>query len=125
MSAPQLQAVPNNINEVPYQDASLDIWDTKYRLKTKTGEAVDTSIDDTFERVAKALSDVETTDELKKNGMRNSSGHYATVPFQPAALFPMPVRRNTNPLPQPLTAPYPAPLPILWMAFWKKYTKQA
>ncbi len=66
MSAPQLQAVPNNINEVPYQEASLDIWDTKYRLKTKTGEGVDNSIDETFERVARALSEVETTDELKK-----------------------------------------------------------
>ncbi len=66
MSAPQLQAVPNTINEVPYQATSLDIWDTKYRLKTKTGEGVDNSIDDTFERVAKALADVETTDELKK-----------------------------------------------------------
>ena len=66
MSAPQLQAVPNNINEVPYQDASLDIWDTKYRLKTKDGEAVDNDIDGSFARVAKALSDVETTDELKK-----------------------------------------------------------
>jgi len=66
MSAPQLQAVPNTVNEVPFQEASLDIWDTKYRLKTKTGEAVDNSIDETYERVAKALSDVETTDELKK-----------------------------------------------------------
>lgn len=66
MSAPQLQAVPNTINEVPFQEASLDIWDTKYRLKTKTGETVDNSIDETYERVAKALSDVETTDELKK-----------------------------------------------------------
>jgi len=62
MSAPQLQAVPNTVNEVPFQEASLDIWDTKYRLKTKTGEAVDNSIDETYERVAKALSDVETTD---------------------------------------------------------------
>lgn len=66
MSAPQLQAVPNNINDVPFQEASLDIWDTKYRLKTKEGKAVDNDIDDSFARVAKALSDVETTDELKK-----------------------------------------------------------
>jgi len=65
MSATQLQAVPNNINEVPFQDASLDIWDTKYRLKTKAGEAVDNNIEETYERVAKALSDVETTKELK------------------------------------------------------------
>jgi len=45
--------------EIPLQDASVDIWDTKYRLKTKTGEAVDSNIDDTFQRVAKALSAVE------------------------------------------------------------------
>jgi len=65
MNVPQLQAVPNTINDVPFQDASLDIWDTKYRLKTKAGEAVDGTIDETFERVAKALSDVEVTEELK------------------------------------------------------------
>ena len=66
MTAPKLHAVPNNVNEVPFQDASLDIWDTKYRLKTKDGDAVDHSIDDSYERVARALADVETTDELKK-----------------------------------------------------------
>ena len=66
MTAPKLHAVPNNVNEVPFQDASLDIWDTKYRLKTKDGDAVDHSIDDSYERVARALADVETTTELKK-----------------------------------------------------------
>jgi len=45
--------------EIQLQDASLDIWDTKYRLKTKSGEAVDANIDETFQRVAKALSSVE------------------------------------------------------------------
>ena len=66
MTAPQLQAVPNNVNEVPYQEASLDIWDTKYRLKAKDGTHVDQNLNDTYERVAKALAEVETTDELKK-----------------------------------------------------------
>lgn len=66
MSAPQLQAVPNNVNEVPFQDASLDIWDTKYRLKAKDGEAVDNDIDGSYARVAKALSDVEKNKELRK-----------------------------------------------------------
>jgi ribonucleoside-diphosphate reductase alpha chain len=66
MTAPQLHAVPNNVNEVPYQDASLDIWDTKYRLKTKDGTPVDENIDATFERVARALADVETSKELKQ-----------------------------------------------------------
>ena len=66
MTAPLLHAVPNNINEVPYQEASMDIWDTKYRLKTREGEAVDQSLDDSYERVARALSDVEETPKLKK-----------------------------------------------------------
>ncbi len=71
MTAPQLHAVPNNINEVPFQEASLDIWDTKYRLKTKEGDSVDQSLDDSYERVARALSDVETTSELKKEWYDN------------------------------------------------------
>jgi len=66
MTAPHLQAVPNNVNEVPYQPASLDIWDTKYRLKAKDGSVVDQSLDATYERVARALADVEPTAELKK-----------------------------------------------------------
>jgi len=66
MTAMQLQAVPNNVNEVPFQEASLDIWDTKYRLKTKDGEHVDQTLDNSYERVARALADVETSDELKQ-----------------------------------------------------------
>ncbi|MDH5730634.1 MAG: adenosylcobalamin-dependent ribonucleoside-diphosphate reductase [Gammaproteobacteria bacterium] len=61
VKAAHLKAVPNTVNEIPYQDASLDIWDKKYRLKTKTGEAVDIEIDDTYQRVAKALAEVEET----------------------------------------------------------------
>ena len=71
MTAPKLHAVPNNINEVPYQEASLDIWDTKYRLKTREGENVDQSLDDSYERVARALSDVEATPKLKKEWYEN------------------------------------------------------
>ncbi|MDG1199235.1 MAG: adenosylcobalamin-dependent ribonucleoside-diphosphate reductase [Porticoccaceae bacterium] len=42
------------------QDASLDIWDKKYRLKDKEEQPVDIDIDATYARVAKALSDVES-----------------------------------------------------------------
>ncbi|MCW8930639.1 MAG: ribonucleoside-diphosphate reductase, adenosylcobalamin-dependent, partial [Gammaproteobacteria bacterium] len=63
----QLHAIPNSVTEIPLQDASLDIWDTKYRLKTKEGDAVDANIDETYKRVAKALSDVE---QGKKNQER-------------------------------------------------------
>ena len=52
--------------EVELQPASLDIWDKKYRLKRKNGVAVDGAIDDTYRRVARALADVEITDEARK-----------------------------------------------------------
>ena len=51
--------------DIPLQPASQDIWDKKYRLKAKSGEPVDATIDDTYQRVARALSDVEINDELR------------------------------------------------------------
>ncbi|MFZ1623687.1 MAG: adenosylcobalamin-dependent ribonucleoside-diphosphate reductase [Gammaproteobacteria bacterium] len=45
---------------VGFQAASIDIWDKKYRLKSKTGEVVDETMDDTYKRVARALADVES-----------------------------------------------------------------
>ena len=68
MSA-QLHAIPNTIKEIALQDASLDIWDIKYRLKTKDGDAVDQDIDTTYQRVAKALSEVEV-------GEKNQTHYY-------------------------------------------------
>jgi ribonucleoside-diphosphate reductase alpha chain len=50
---------------VAMQSVSLDIWDKKYRLKTKQGDAIDQNIDDTYKRVARALADVETSEEKK------------------------------------------------------------
>jgi ribonucleoside-diphosphate reductase alpha chain len=55
--AVELQAT--QLADIPLQQASLDIWDTKYRLKTRNGEAVDTHIGGTYERVATALAAVE------------------------------------------------------------------
>ncbi|MEM9315659.1 MAG: adenosylcobalamin-dependent ribonucleoside-diphosphate reductase [Pseudomonadota bacterium] len=48
---------------VPMQDASLDIWDKKYRLKDTHGDAVDETLDATYQRVARALADVETENQ--------------------------------------------------------------
>ncbi|MDC0949017.1 adenosylcobalamin-dependent ribonucleoside-diphosphate reductase [Gammaproteobacteria bacterium] len=56
-----------NVVEIPLQDASVDIWDKKYRLKSKNGEALDTEVDDTWQRVARALADVETTDKAREH----------------------------------------------------------
>ena len=48
-----------DVNAIPFQEASLDIWDKKYRLTAKDGTPIDNSMDDTFKRVARALADVE------------------------------------------------------------------
>jgi ribonucleoside-diphosphate reductase alpha chain len=48
-----------DIESIPYQTASLDIWDKKYRLVSKDGEPIDKSMDETYQRVARALSNVE------------------------------------------------------------------
>src|SRR5262245_35354951 len=44
------------------QPASEDIWDRKYRLKDKSGNPLDETIDGTYRRVAQALSEVEPAD---------------------------------------------------------------
>ena len=46
--------------DIEFQAASVDIWDTKYRLSAKDGVPIDGSIDDTYRRVARALANVET-----------------------------------------------------------------
>jgi len=49
--------------KLPLQETSLDIWDKKYRLKTKDGDPVDDSVEETLDRVARALSEVEKADK--------------------------------------------------------------
>ncbi|MBV1910796.1 MAG: adenosylcobalamin-dependent ribonucleoside-diphosphate reductase [Kangiellaceae bacterium] len=53
---------PENF-QIDFQNTSVDIWETKYQLKTKDGEPVDSSIDQTYQRVAKALAEVEEEDK--------------------------------------------------------------
>ena len=66
MSTVRLEQIARGAAEIPLQPASYDIWDKKYRLKSKQGDPVDASIDLTYQRVAKALSDVEATPEKQK-----------------------------------------------------------
>ena len=49
--------------EIPFQPASLDIWDKKYRLKDKSGKHVDESLEATYARVANALAAVEKRED--------------------------------------------------------------
>ncbi|MGH8053896.1 MAG: adenosylcobalamin-dependent ribonucleoside-diphosphate reductase [Stenotrophomonas sp.] len=67
MSTVRLEVVSNQTKSdlIPLQPASQDIWEKKYRLTTKAGEALDADIDGTYQRVARALADAEATDEKR------------------------------------------------------------
>jgi ribonucleoside-diphosphate reductase alpha chain len=54
-----LELKATRLADIALQEASLNIWDTKYRLKTKAGQPVDADIEGTYQRVAKALAAVE------------------------------------------------------------------
>ncbi|HRO62289.1 adenosylcobalamin-dependent ribonucleoside-diphosphate reductase [Thermomonas sp.] len=67
MSRARLEAVATEAKrDISMQPASVDIWDKKYRLKTKRGVAIDADIDGTYQRVAKALAEAEPTVELQQ-----------------------------------------------------------
>ncbi|MBM4212255.1 MAG: adenosylcobalamin-dependent ribonucleoside-diphosphate reductase [Gammaproteobacteria bacterium] len=50
-----------DVDGIPFQEASMDIWGKKYRLVAKSGDPIDKTMDDTYQRVARALADVEAT----------------------------------------------------------------
>jgi len=54
-----VQMEPASASAIEFQDASIDIWDKKYRLKSKDGKVLDETMDDTYRRVARAIADVE------------------------------------------------------------------
>ena len=56
MSSVQVETIDTDSKEIAMQEASLDIWDKKYRLKSKIGEIIDQTIDDTYKRVARAIA---------------------------------------------------------------------
>lgn len=59
MTLLELASAKYQDQEITFQDASIDIWDKKYRLKDKNGNPVDTDMDSTYRRIAVALAEVE------------------------------------------------------------------
>ncbi len=51
------------VTDIEFQPTSLDIWDAKYRLTAKDGAKIDENIDATYQRVARAIADVEVESE--------------------------------------------------------------
>ena len=66
VNSAHLKAVATSVGQIPLQDASADIWDKKYRLKTKDEVAIDADIDATYQRVARAIADVEDEDKREE-----------------------------------------------------------
>ncbi|RLK50424.1 ribonucleoside-diphosphate reductase class II [Alkalispirillum mobile] len=66
-TAAKVRALPNATADIPLQSASEDIWDKKYRLKSKDGQVIDESVDHTWQRVARALAEVEKTKKLREH----------------------------------------------------------
>lgn len=62
-SAAKVRVLPKSVNEIPIQPASQDIWDKKYRLKTKDGTVLDETVDDTYKRIARAIAEVEVPEK--------------------------------------------------------------
>ena len=66
-----MKSMPNidktDYKEIELQPTSLDIWKTKYRLTSKDGTAIDSCIDDTYQRIARSLADVEKEDLREKS----------------------------------------------------------
>ena len=58
-SNPVLESGPGSAL-IPMQETSLEIWDSKYRLKSKDGAPIDGTIDETYQRVARALAAQES-----------------------------------------------------------------
>jgi ribonucleoside-diphosphate reductase alpha chain len=61
-----LKPAPAAVAEISVQEASSDIWDKKYRLKAKDGTIIDTTVDHTWQRVARALADVESPEKREE-----------------------------------------------------------
>lgn len=58
--SPQVLESESGTDLIPLQETSLEIWDSKYRLKSKDGAPIDGSIDETYQRVARALAAQES-----------------------------------------------------------------
>ncbi len=67
MSSVRRESIKMDTKDIPLQPASLDIWDKKYRLKSKHGDILDQDVDATWQRLATALAEVEATPELRKH----------------------------------------------------------
>jgi ribonucleoside-diphosphate reductase alpha chain len=116
---------PTAAADVPMQPASWDIWDKKYRLKTKEGHPIDETTDGTYQRVAMALANVEDSAELRDFwygkflwALRHGAIPAGRIISNAGALA-------TSRQLRPSTVPFQARYAIRWMIFCAKCMKRA
>ena len=71
-----IAADSKSTSSIALQAASEDIWSQKYRLSSKDGTPIDQTVDDTWQRVARALADVEPAKQREHT--RPNSEHART-----------------------------------------------
>ncbi len=97
------------ITTIPMQEASLDIWSSKYQLKTKTGEPVDKDLYDLPPEVEKDIPTVCFSLEQALEELDNDRGFLtAGGVFSDHLIDGYLEPRLTSRRPRPSTAPCPA-----------------
>ena len=88
---------------VPAQPTSIDVWNSKYRLKTGKGEPVDEDMDATLARVATAIAEVEVDDDKRAHwaerflwGLRNGAVPAGRIVANAGALKHKPATSTIN-----------------------------
>ena len=110
---------------IPMQAASLDIWDSKYRLKDAKGTPIDSNIHETYKRVAKALSEVESNKALQKKWYGEFLWALENGAIPAGRITSNAVPKSTSQRHQRSTAPCQTPSMILWITFCLKCKKPA
>ena len=57
--------IGRDLRELPLQEAAREIWDSKYRLKTRDGTPMDADVHGTLQRIAQSLAEQEATPEQR------------------------------------------------------------
>jgi ribonucleoside-diphosphate reductase alpha chain len=103
MSDVQVDAIDADSTAIPFKHP----WTSgtrRYRLKSKIGETIDNSIDDTYKRVARAVANVEKIEN--EEGARGFGlGLAGVVPYRPGRIVEC-RRRAHKPATSRLTAPF-------------------
>ena len=117
-----IQFEPMDVNSIPFQEASLDIWDKKYRLSAKDGTPIDRSMDETYTRRARACR--RRARGSARAVVRAVSVGLAQGHDSRAASSRTPARRSTSPRPRRSTARSPARSTIRWTTSSPRCTRR-